>query len=273
VEIVHRIVRVFSAEEAEEVHRIGVPIHWIDVGPLGHLVQSNGQRHGRIEIRESDSRWPRLNEWLGGKSGLHTVGTEFTKREVESAEWLVLSTASHGYPQPEAGYLTETYEGACVGCGWRGRQLRPLRLKGEPKWGRRSLFSLNWLPDELLVRPSVWSELFAPVGVASLPVTDKKGRELSTVVQLASTVPDVDLVGDACMGETCDACGRWKHLPHSRGFFPPPSPAPMAALARSLRCFGSGGMCFRAILVSQGLARRILAARLRECQFWPVRSD
>ena len=68
-------------------------------------------------------------------------------------------------------------------------------MKGEPRWGRRSVLQLNWVFDEYSATPEVWNAVFRPIGVESMPVLGRRGKVLTTVVQMVidERVPvDVD---------------------------------------------------------------------------------
>jgi hypothetical protein len=205
-----------------------------------------------------------------------SLTTEFTKGEIEAARWLdVVPDWHHGYPQPDEdfGYLRVTYDLAewCDACGIGLKQKAPYQMKGEPKWGRRGILQLNWVFDEYFVTPEIWSSFFKPFGIACRPVTNTKGAELKTVVQLVAE-EEVGIVTDGLTPERCAKCGRVKYLPVTRGFFPALTTKPSGAIVKTREYFGSGAAAHRRVLVSQELARALVAAKVRGASLWPVQS-
>lgn len=258
--IVHRYTVNAGDRERADLRRAG-----IEIGP--GLVT--------FEIEESDARWPAVEAWVVERQPVDVVRTEWTDAEIAAADWLALRPDwHHGYPQPEEGfrYLDVTYDrtDACDACGMGRRQKAPFRMKGEPKWGSRGILQLNWVFDEFFVRPDVWRDVFAPLGVASRPVLDRADRELATVVQLAA---DEEVPLDLSRpGEVCAACGRVRYPPPTRGPLPSLAAAPKGHIARSRESFGSGASSWRVILISQELARAMGAARVKGASLAPIES-
>src|SRR5271154_1099008 len=79
--------------------------------------------------------------------------------QADSTEWFLLLTGQFGYPQPEAdfGYLNFSYDQSqgCPTCGIDVIQDRPLRFRQEPKAKHSPFIGLNWIVDQIFVRPSV----------------------------------------------------------------------------------------------------------------------
>jgi hypothetical protein len=88
--------------------------------------------------------------------GYEMTPTTFTQSEIDSAAWLELEPTWHwGYPQPRQdsfGYRDVTYRNQCVTCGAGGDQIAPFQLRGEPPWGTRNVFQLNWIFDEFFFK-------------------------------------------------------------------------------------------------------------------------
>jgi hypothetical protein len=142
-------------------------------------------------------------------------------------------------------------------------------MRGEPRWGRRSILQLNWIFDEYFVTPEVWQAVFEPRGIASRPVTNRRGIELRTVVQLV-VAEEVGLQTDGLAQATCAACGRIKYLPVTRGPLPPLTSEPTGHMAKTRELFGSGARAFREVLVSQALRRDLQSGGVRGASFTPV---
>lgn len=233
-----------------------------------------------FRISEGDPRWPEVAALIGEYDHvLDCCGTTFSPEELYSAAWLKVGGAwLYGYPQPEGGfgYLTETYNlsAYCASCGQGRTQKAPFRIRGEPKWGRRHFFQLNWVFDELFVRPGTWETMLRPLGIGSMPVLQHKtGRTLETVLQLViSEDPLYDLDLGIFPYEDCPGCGRRKYLPHTRGPFPrslqyPPN---NVHAIKSAQLFGSGAQSFRAVLVSQAVYRTVVNKQLKGLSFSAV---
>lgn len=259
--IVHRISLNTSATTKRELANLGV-----NVG-IGLVT---------FEVDESHPQWPTLAQFVVAHEALDIVSTRTTHAERATAEWLEMAPTWHaGYPQPEDGYLTATYDltGYCPSCGIGALQQAPFRMRGEPKWGSKGILQLNWVFDEYFVKPDVWEDIFRPRGVGSRSVLDcKSGTPLRTVVQcdfgsLASSQLDL---GNHPF-RRCSHCERVKFLPVNRGCFPafaiPPS---RPSVMKSREYFGDGGQAFRAVIVSQDIYRAIHTARIRGCEFKPV---
>jgi hypothetical protein len=205
----------------------------------------------------------------------HVVRTRFSSQEIAVARWLGLEPDWHyGYPQPkelEFGYLEATYDLTeyCDRCGSGLHQKAPFQMRGEPRWGRRSILQLNWVFDEYFVTPGVRRAVFEPRGVASRPVTNPRGDQLRTVVQL-HIAEEVGLQTDGLAQATCGACGRIKYLPVTRGPLPPLTSEPTGHLAKTRELFGSGASAFREVITSQALRRDLESGKIRGASFVPI---
>jgi hypothetical protein len=198
--------------------------------------------------------WARLQEWLNGRDDVIVVATtEFSKSELESARNLRVFSSWHwGYPQPEDDFpSSKTYDlsSYCGACGVGAIQVRPFILKGEPRWGSRSLLSLNWVFGELFVKPEVWRALLLPLGVKARPVLDGKSRTLTQVVQVEIT-ESVELDVSGLTPMRCPDCTRIKYEWPVRGYALAPIVAPEHAIARSTQWFGSGAAANNSLIAS-----------------------
>lgn len=229
-----------------------------------------------FEVSEGHPRWAEIKEYIAKWNSGDYCTTRFTSEELDSAEWLSLGAGRYWYPEPnqwDAGYLKVTYslENYCPRCGMGLDQKAPFRMKGEPRLSRRSIFQLNWISDELFVRPEIWSLAFKQHGIACRPVHDKKGRKLDSVVQIV-VEQEVSILVDELDFTECNACGRRKYAHVRRGMMPPLLEIPRSAIVRTRESFGSGGSAGRVILISQALRRSMLKVQVRGAYFWPVTS-
>lgn len=143
--IKHRIS--FRAEEHTEL-TFFLSIHGI--------AWRKGQIVSTVEVFEDSPHWQFIHQYVNERNILMLSGTEFSKAELENAEWLrIRSQWRCGYPQPEEafGYLSVTYQEGCrcETCGAGKKQIAPFRMRKSPNWGKRHFMMLNWVEDELFV--------------------------------------------------------------------------------------------------------------------------
>ena len=263
MQITHRI----SVGSTAQVRR--------ELAAMGWLVGTGDATTGNVvtfEVDESHSNWGALSAWIARNGAGDFIVTTFSKSEIGAAAWLELQPDWHwSYPQPEDGYEAETYDLSeyCEHCGLGLKQRAPFRMRGEPKWGRRGILQLNWIFDEYFVTPDVWASIFRPLGVSSMQVTDAKGRELKTVVQLGIN-ERVGIATEGLDSEVCPKCRRTKYLPVTRGPFPALVGEPSIPVIKTSTYFGSGASAHAAVLVSQGAARALAAGNIRGASVRPV---
>lgn len=225
-----------------------------------------------FETDEDDPSWPALREWIASSKAFDLVYTTFTSEEILAATWLELQSEwHHGYPQPEdGGYREATYDLRqwCKRCGVGKMQRAPFQMSGEPIWGKRNVLQLNWVFDELFVKPEIWASVFEPAGVGCRPVLSVDGRTLESVVQL-EIIEEVPVDSLAHPFERCAGCGRVKYLPVARGPFPAPTETPRGNLVRSSQYFGSGASAAKGVLVSRELASAIRSGAVQGAYLRP----
>jgi hypothetical protein len=261
------------------IHRISFhssPIIRKELAVLGIVVGSTG--FVAFDFDESQPQWPKVADWMKRRGVSSFVSTSFSEAEIRAAAWLALQpTWHHGYPQPNAdvfGYREVTYDLAeyCDVCGIGKKQRAPFQMKSEPRWGRSGILQLNWIFDEYFALPRVWSTIFKPYGIGCRPVTNKRGIELKTVVQLVGAEEE-DIVPDGLPVNKCTKCGRPKYLPVTRGPFPALVNRPSAHMVKTRQYFGSGASAHHEVLVSQDIARSLLANKIRGVSLRPVQAD
>lgn len=105
----------------------------------------------------------------------------FSEDELASARFLEMRPAGYwGYPQPEDGFVDESYEnaGCCPACGRGLVQNRPFLVKGPPRLGRNDILALNWTFEFLVtqyLRDLVVSQGLS--GAAFWPLLDYRSRK------------------------------------------------------------------------------------------------
>ena len=160
----------------------------------------------------------------------------------------------------------------CNKCGIGKVQVKPLRMKAEPKWGKKHILQLNWIFDEYFTLPDVWESTFKPFGIDCKPVIHhRSGKELETVVQL-----DVAKIAKSSLQFTdehryaiCGDCNRKKYLPIVRGPYPLFEQQPSDHMLKTQEYFGSGASAKKAIMVSSTLFRQIKQHKLKGVEFFP----
>lgn len=255
----------FNAEKHPEL------VHYLNMtfAPVKH-----GEIISSLDIKESDFRWPFIEEYLNAHDMHAFAQMIFTREELSAAPWLRVRSNWHfGYPQPEDGFgyqtITYTKEHYCDKCGSGLEQVAPFRMKSKPKWGRRHFLSLNWVFDELFTDDAGRAALGSVSGLTFREVLNKKGTlPYSGIHQLviphilpAGLLPDDRTIRKVY---TCPACGTTKYITSSAemlrfrsGIF---EGAP--DVAKTAEVFGDGHLCCRDILVRQSVYRQLTEAKL-----------
>ena len=268
---VHRIGFRASAAQRRELEELGVNV------PAGIVIPGGGDPLVAFDVDEDHPNWPVLRKCFERWKASDMLRTEFSKKELNAATWLnLMSDWHHGYPQPDEldfGYREATYDltNYCDRCGIGLKQKAVFQMKGEPKWGKRSILQLNWVFDEYFVTPEVWGSVFKPHGIQCRPVMNTKHVELKTVVQLVIH-EYVGVATDGLSAEEvgCSKCGRTKYLPVTRGPFPALTSKPSAAMAKTKQYFGSGASAQKGVIISGAVARALLANKVRGASLRPV---
>lgn len=260
------------------VHRISFhssPTLRQELAALGRIVGATG--FVTFEIDEDDPSWPAIQRWLLRENAFDFVSTRYSQEEIDAARWLRLNPDWHqGYPEPKDnfGYCEVTYDVTdyCRHCGIGLKQKAPFQMKHEPKWGRNGILQLNWIFDEFFVLPRIWRIVFEPYGIACRPVTNRRGVELNSVVQLVIK-QEVNVETDTAEPDTCAVCRRVKYRWPTRTKFPALTNEPRNHIVKTRQFFGSGAAADKGIIISHQLARALTEAKVRGASFEPVDCD
>ncbi len=228
-----------------------------------------------FEIDESLSAWSELEPLIQDWQAVDVVKTKFTKSELDNAKYLKLSADWHwGYPQPDEdfGYLDKSYDLSTYSkhSGIGKVQKAPIRIKGEPRWGKKNILQLNWLYDLFFIQPNIWESIFKPLNVENMPVIDhKKNTIAKTILQL---VPQgmAELKLSGYPSKTCpDTCVE-KYLPITKGFFPSIQNDDGLDFIQSKEFFGSGHSAFQATIISASLYKKLINYKIKGIKFTPL---
>lgn len=217
----------------------------------------------RIEVEENEKNRSILgliDQWGIRKS----VGTLYDKNDFDESElFAFIGVWEYGYPQPEDdfGYMDVTYNlmNYRKECGIGALQKAPFQIKKQLQWGKKFLFELNWVMDEIFVSREAYEHLFKKYGVDRRPVLlYKKNIELADTFQLDIPFIDVPLDLKDQPSEECKVCGRKRYTPQVKGYYPGFTKAvPPLAIFKSREYFGSGGQAFNRIFISKELFEEI----------------
>lgn len=265
MEFVHHVtIRTDEPGALEDLQRLRVAVKSSDI-----LVA--------FDITESDANWPEVEGWLASKRAGGYFWTSFSNEEIDAASWLSLGVNfRHQYPQPEDTWIEGTYEDTCQECfGGMRKQVRPFILSKEPSWGRNGIFKMFWVEDEFFVKPDVWKAVFEPIGVGMRPVKNRKGADLTGVVQLDFddvNTERVHVARDGLVSELCSVCKVTKYSPIVRGYFPELEALPKGDAARVCEHFGfpRTAIAARPVLVSQRVRQELIKFNVRGVTFKPV---
>lgn len=245
------------------------------VSPLPH--HEIGLIH--VDITEEDSRWEEVEALVRGMEILDVYDTNFTKEEIVRADWCrLIPVFEQGYPQPESSWSVEpiTYAGYCPECGVFERQKESFQIKKEPRLGKNQFMSLYWT-YALFTIPAVLSEFAAnrlqgyEIWEVLLHKTDQPSAVISQIymphLAAGRLMPEAELKRNICT-----QCGTIKYYPHMRGYmtFNADLRETLTDFALSAEWFGDGHAAYREILVSNRVARLILAKKWQGVKLKPV---
>lgn len=267
------------------VHRVGLRASPEQLDALAELSTRETPTPGlpgtvpllTFDVGEDHPQWPKLAGLFADWGVSDVVRTEFARDELLAACWAEIRAMPRGYPQPredDFGYLAATYELAsrCEACGIGGVQKAGFQMKAEPKWGRAGALQLTWVEDELFVRPELWKQVFEPAGVQCRPVLNRRGEELSDVVQLVvETLVPVDVAGH--LTERCARCERERVSPNGRGRFPRLCEEPEVAMARTQQWFGWGAAAWRPLLAHRSIVRALMETKVHGVLLRPTANE
>jgi hypothetical protein len=129
----------------------------------------------------------------------------YSKRDIETAEWLRLHPDSQSLGYPKNQHTTYHQESVCVRCGIC-EQIAPFRLSSEPKIKTKHFFGMN-IREEVFARVEMQTvfENFGITGIEYLrPVKHKTSKPFELITQLkVNAVLPAALFIEECEPVTC----------------------------------------------------------------------
>lgn len=255
----------FNAQKHPEL------VHYLN---MTFATWKRGEIISSLDIKESDFRWPFIEEYLKAHEMYAYAQMIFTKEELSAAPWLHVRSNWHfGYPQPEDGFayqtITYTSRHYCDKCGSGLEQVAPFRMKSKPKWGRRHFLSMNWVFDELFTDDAGKTALEAVSGLSFREVLNKKGTLPHAGVHqlvIPHILPSGLLPDDQTIRKvyTCPHCSTTKYIASGAGMlrFQAEIFEDAPDVVKTAEVFGDGRLCYRDILVRQSVYRLLTEAKL-----------
>lgn len=202
---------------------------------------------------------------------------EFTKEELKQSQLSAKSGShEHGYPMPDMdfGYRKLTYDlsNYCPNCGIGFEQKDTFRLKSIPPEGKKRIFSLGWVFDELFVDRNLYEEVFKSLNIKCREVLQhKKDIPFENTVQLVLAETNEKLDIPENIVETCSTCGRTKYQPMPQDFYPMYKDI-IAPIFKSKDYFGSGASAYKRIFVTKELRDKLIALKIeKENWYFPTK--
>lgn len=263
MKIIHRIYNEWTKPQVEILKSFGIDIK---TGAYSFDIEE-----GEIYDKINKSY---LKKWEVERSG----GTLYNDKDIKESELLVyVSTWVNGYPQPEdvMSYKKLTYNlyNYCHACGIGSVQKEPFRLRRAPDWGRKKMFELNWIFDEVFVKKDLYESVFRGMGLDYWPVLIcKKETIIEDTIQLKIPIVENSLLLENQPFEVCKKCGRKKYDPQIMGYFPglKKEVPEQLKIFKTSEYFGSGGAADRRILIKKEVLNRLYELNVKS-KVWAVR--
>lgn len=265
MEIWHKLAlnRNIDSKFVDELDRLRLKYKSSKIPAIGY----NGKESELIsfEISESNPHWLKISCLMSehGISGM--VETFFNKEEILKTKWLrLIPVNERGYPQPanDYWYNNPSNDFSCPKCGIY-RQVKPYRITSNITIKDNEFISLYWtyslfcnirLLDEIKNHHINGFEDWKTI----IYSTDQPSNNIHQLY-----IPNIakpGLVENDLKKVKCDKCGEIKYYPHKRGimYFKKDSLLKNLDFQLSYEWFGSGGIAYKEIVVSNRMARLIL---------------
>lgn len=256
MEIIHHVVFAGTDQITDIIRSLGIKYE----GNPPHNI-------GVFDIAESDPNWPAVSRLIAEKDLPAPCYTIFTTDEVLSAEWLrvnVVFEQSHAQPESTWEEATLDLERGCPKCRLGAVQKASFQIKKEPHLGKKDFMSLRSTAAVLAsMRVFDGFETAGLRGYEKRPVLIRSTQEpAKNVAQICATLEtEAGLLGvSELKTEVGRRCGHKKFNRVMRGPMQYRRDALPRELdfARSHEWFGSGGVAFQEMFVSNRVARIVI---------------
>ena len=230
---------------------------------------------GHTAVQIEEKKYLKVKDYIykwRGSDGIRYP--EFTKEELKES-LVSAKSGSHenGYPMPDMDFgfrkLTYDLSNYCPSCGIGLKQKDAFRIKNVPPTGKKQIFSLGWIDDELFVEKKIYDEIFKPLGIGCREVLKyKKETPFEDTVQLVLPETQEKLNLEGYPTETCATCNRTKYQAMPQGFFSMYKDI-IAPIFKSYDYFGSGASAYKRIFVTKELRDKLIDLKI-EKSIWYI---
>jgi len=226
-------------------------------------------KKGFTSIQIDDDLYLKLKPHLSLWNIQSIAYPEFTKKELKDSLLSAKNSGyEHGYPMPsmDFGYLKLTYDLSdyCSKCGIGKKQKDSFYLKNIPPKGKKKIFSIGWIHDELFVEKDIYNEIFEPIGIKKRDVLNYKNKTVfNEIVQLIIPQTNESLKIKNNPIEKCTDCNKWKYTPMPSGFYPKYKNE-KNQIFKSKEYFGSGASAFNRIFISKKLRDKLVGMKIEK---------
>lgn len=235
-------------------------------------------KEGYRAIQLNENEYIRLQSQLEKWEATGIRYPEFTKKELGESTLSAKSGGhEHGYPMPDLdfAYLELTYDlsNYCKTCGIGKKQKSNFRLKNVPAKGKKRVFRLGWIPDELFVERDLYEDVFESKGIGFQNILKyNKDTPFDNWVQLTlpQTMEELQITDNP--KEFCKSCGRWKYQPMPQGFYPRYKDT-ADHIFKSQESFGSGATAWNRIFLTKELREKLIELKVEKSGWYiPTKS-
>ena len=235
--------------------------------------------YSNLTLEENEVFWslkPYFDKW----DIKDLVITRFSDDDLNNATYLRWLPAWQPlYPEPAetGGWRNQTYDTSSYlpECGIGLIQKAPFRIKQKPAWGKRKMFVLYWVFDEIFCRKDLYEDLFKKYNIEYKPVLlYANDMIIEDTVQLILPESNAPL---ELAGYPYQLCGNGQAKRYdliNRDFFPNFSGkiSNHLKMFKSQEFFGTGAEGRRYIFITQELRKELIAAKV-DSRYYPVRNE
>lgn len=221
-------------------------------------------------IIEEDENYFKIKPYLEKWQMVDIRFPDFTLKELKESPLSAKNGSwQHGYPMPDMdrGYLYNTYDTTdyCENCGVGLKQKNAFRIKNDPPKGKKRIFKLIWIDDELFVDKSIYADIIRPLGIKSREVViHKKNISSENFVQLILPTTEEQLeLHNNYPRKVCDICHRVKFQAMPIGFYPLYKNIKYP-IFKSKEYFGEGANAFKRVFIVKELRDKLIDLKIEK---------